>query len=76
MEGKCIPPSILNLDTRWRSIISFTSQPIYFVGKSPRYPLDTRLDGPQTRSIGGGEEKKSPPYSESNLDSSVSQPAA
>jgi hypothetical protein len=28
-------------------------------GKSPRYPLDRRLDGPQNRSGRGGEEKNS-----------------
>jgi hypothetical protein len=34
----------------------FTSQ-----GKSPWYPLDRRLDGPQSRSGRGGEEKNSQP---------------
>jgi len=29
-------------------------------GKSPRYPLDKRLGGPQSRSWCGGEEKKIP----------------
>jgi hypothetical protein len=30
-------------------------------GKSPRYPLDRRLGGPQSRSEPGGEEKNSQP---------------
>jgi hypothetical protein len=30
-------------------------------GKSPRYPLDRRLGGPQGRSGRGGEEKNSQP---------------
>jgi hypothetical protein len=30
-------------------------------GKSPRYPLDRRLGGPQSRSGRGGEEKNSHP---------------
>jgi hypothetical protein len=30
-------------------------------GKSPRYPLDRRLGGPQSRSGRGGEEKNSQP---------------
>jgi hypothetical protein len=30
-------------------------------GKSPRYPLDTRLGGPQSRSGSGGEETNSQP---------------
>jgi hypothetical protein len=30
-------------------------------GKSPRYPLDRKLGGPQSRSGHGGEEKNSDP---------------
>jgi hypothetical protein len=33
-------------------------------GKSPRYPLDRRLGGPQSRSGGGGEGKETPVPSE------------
>jgi hypothetical protein len=35
----------------------FTLRPLYPQGKSPRYPLDNRLGGPQSRSGRGGEEK-------------------
>jgi hypothetical protein len=35
------------------------SQPLYPQGKSLWYPLDRRLDGPQSRSGRGGEEKNS-----------------
>jgi hypothetical protein len=34
--------------------------------KSPRYPLDTRMGGPQSRSGRGGEEKNPCPSRESN----------
>jgi len=34
--------------------------------KSPQYPLDLRLDGPQSRSGCSGEEKNSKPHWESN----------
>jgi hypothetical protein len=49
--------TILDLGTRWRWGVSFTSLPLYPRGKSPRYPLDRRLGGPQTRSERYGEEK-------------------
>jgi hypothetical protein len=38
-------PCILTLSARWRWMVSFTSQPLY-----PRYPLDRRLNGFQSRS--------------------------
>jgi hypothetical protein len=30
--------------------VGFTTRPLYPRGKSPRYPMDKRLDGPQSRS--------------------------
>jgi hypothetical protein len=33
----CMDPRILDLNTSWRSVVSFTSRPLY-----PRYPLDER----------------------------------
>jgi hypothetical protein len=42
-------------------VVSFTLRPLYPQGKSPWYPLDSRLDGPQSRSESGGEEKNSQP---------------
>jgi hypothetical protein len=42
-------------------VVSFTPRPLYSQGKSPRYPLDRRLGGPQSRSGRGGEEKNSQP---------------
>jgi len=53
-----VAPLILNLGTRWRIVVSFTPRPLYSRGEIPRYPLDRRLDGPQSRSGRGGEEKK------------------
>jgi hypothetical protein len=38
-------------------VVSFTPQPLYDREKSPRYPLDRRLGGPQSRSGLRGEEK-------------------
>jgi hypothetical protein len=38
-------------------VVSFTPRPLYSLGKSPWYPLDKRLGGPQSRS-GRGDEKK------------------
>jgi hypothetical protein len=48
-----------HLSTRWRWVVSFTPWPLYPQGRSPRYPLDRRLVGPQSWSGGGGEEKNS-----------------
>jgi hypothetical protein len=31
-------------------VVSFTPRPLYPQGKSPQYPLDRRLGGPQNRS--------------------------
>jgi hypothetical protein len=56
-----IAPRILDLGTRWRWVVSFTPRPLYPQGKSPCYPLDRRLGGPQKRSGHGGEEKNSQP---------------
>jgi hypothetical protein len=43
-----IAPRILDLGTRWRWVASFTPWPLYPQGKSPWYPLDRRLGGPQS----------------------------
>jgi len=40
-------------------VVSFTPRPLYPQGKSPWYPLDRRLGGPQSHSGHGGEEKNS-----------------
>jgi hypothetical protein len=40
-------------------VVSFTPRSLYPQGKSPWYPLDRRLGGPQSRSGRGGEEKNS-----------------
>jgi hypothetical protein len=52
---------ILDFGTRWRWVVSFTLQPLYSQGKSPWYPSDRRLGGPQSRSGRDGEEKNSQP---------------
>jgi hypothetical protein len=43
---------------------------------SPRYPLDRRLGGPQSRSERGGEEKNSQPRRESKPRTPIVQPVA
>jgi hypothetical protein len=50
-------PHFLDLNTSWRWVVSFTPRPLNPRGKSPRYPLDRRLGGPQCRSGKRGEEK-------------------
>jgi hypothetical protein len=42
-------------------VVSSTLQPLYSQGKSPWYPLERRLSGPQSQSEHGGEEKNSRP---------------
>jgi hypothetical protein len=58
--------SFFDLGTRCRWVVSFTPRLFYPQGKSPWYPLDRRLGGPQSRSGRGCEEKNSQPLRESN----------
>jgi hypothetical protein len=69
-----IDPLILDLGTSWRRVVSFTPHLLYPRGKSPHYPLDRRLGGPQNRSGRYGE--KSFLYWDSNFDLSAIQPVA
>jgi hypothetical protein len=55
-----IAPRILDFGVRWE-VVSFIPRPLYPQGKSPQYPLDMRLGGPQSRSGRGGEKKNSQP---------------
>jgi hypothetical protein len=50
---------LIDLGTTWRWVVSFTPRLPYPQEKSPWYPLDKRLGGPQSRSGRGGEEKNS-----------------
>jgi hypothetical protein len=52
---------ILDFDSRWRWVVSFTPRPLKPQGKSSWYPLDRRLRGPQSHSGRGGEEKNCQP---------------
>jgi hypothetical protein len=45
----CIDPHFLDLGTSWRWVVNFTPRPLSPRGKSPRYPLDRMLGGPQSR---------------------------
>jgi hypothetical protein len=55
-ESRCIGPQFLDLGTSSRWVVSFTPLLVLLWGKFPRYPLDRRLGGSQSRS-GLGEEK-------------------
>jgi hypothetical protein len=57
-------PRMLNLGTMWRWVVNFTLRPLYLRGKSPRYPLQRRLCGSQSRSVHSGGEKNPCPYRE------------
>jgi hypothetical protein len=70
----CIAPSILDFDTRWRWVVIFTTRPLYPQGKSPWYPLDRRLGGPQSLSGRGGENKNSKPLP--GIETPIFQPVA
>jgi hypothetical protein len=65
---------ILNLGTRWKRIVSFTSWPLYPWEKNARFPLDRRLGRPQISSGHSGKEKNPCPYCKSNP-SSPAQPS-
>jgi hypothetical protein len=64
----------LDLAIRWRWVVSFTPRPLYPQGRSPWYPLDRKLGGPQSRSGRGGEEKNSQPLP--GLEPPIIQPVA
>jgi hypothetical protein len=57
MGSGCIDVYFLGLVTSWRWVVSFTPRPLYPRGRSPLYPLDRRLGGPQSRSGRHGEVK-------------------
>jgi hypothetical protein len=71
-----IAPRIPDLGASWRLVVRFTPRPLYPKGKSPWYPLDWRLGGPQSRSGCSGEEKNSQPCQDSNPRSYLSYPSA
>jgi len=52
-----IAPRILNLDTRWRRVVSFKPRSLYHPGKIPRYLLGRSLHGHQSWTERGGEDK-------------------
>jgi hypothetical protein len=56
-----IVPRVHDLDTSWRWVV-IMPQPLYSDWRSPLYPLDRRLGGPQSRfGHSGGEENNSQP---------------
>jgi hypothetical protein len=74
MEAEVQLHSFFDLGTRWRWVVSFMARQLYPQGKSPWYPLDRRLGGPQSRSGHRGEEKNSQPHRESNPRTPIIQP--
>jgi hypothetical protein len=71
----CTDPRFLDLGTSCRWVVTVTPQPLYPRGKCPRYLLDRRLGGPQSRSGQRGNEKIWL-YRDSNSDPSLVQPVA
>jgi hypothetical protein len=69
-----VAPNILNLCTKWGWEVGFMTRPFYPHEKRPWYPLDRRLDGHQSRSGRGGEEKNSQPLP--GLEPHIIQPIA
>jgi hypothetical protein len=55
-------------------MVSFAPRPLHPQEKSPWYPLDMSLAGPQSRSERGGEEKNSQPLP--RLEPPIIQPVA
>lgn len=49
MGSGCITPHTVDLSSRCREGVIFISQPLYSLEKSPLYPLNRSLDGPQGR---------------------------
>jgi hypothetical protein len=68
-------PFILNFGTRRRWVVSLTPRPIYPRGICPRYALNRRLNGYQSRADTFKKRKIAYLYLEPNHDSSVVQPA-
>jgi hypothetical protein len=66
--------ALFDLGTGWRWAVSFTPRPLYPQGKSPWYPSDRRLGGPQSRCGRGGEKKNSHPRRKSNPRTPIVQP--
>jgi hypothetical protein len=63
-----IAPRILTLSTRWRWMVGSMPRPPYPRRNNPRYLLERRLGGTQSRSWCTGRENKNPsPCRESNL---------
>jgi hypothetical protein len=69
-----IAPRILDIGAGWRWVVAFMPLPLYPQGKSPWYPLDRRLCGPQSRFGHGGEEKNFQPLP--GLEHPIIQPVA
>jgi hypothetical protein len=72
----CIDSHFLDLGTSWRWVVSFTPRPLYPREKSPRYPLDRRLGGLQSRSGRFGEGKIFDPTGTRTPTPSIVQPVA
>jgi hypothetical protein len=55
--SRSVAPHIRDLDIRWRWVVRFTLQPIYFHAKHPPFSLNSGLAGLQGRLGRCGEEK-------------------
>jgi hypothetical protein len=70
MGSRGIAPLILNLDTRWRWVFSFTPQPLTH-WKEQQCPLNRRLGGPHSLSGRFEQKSLSPPTGIRTRDLSV-----
>jgi hypothetical protein len=61
LENGGIVPGILDLETRWKSVVSFTPQLLYPQAKFSRLPIGYEEGWAQSTSENDGEEKNSHP---------------
>jgi hypothetical protein len=71
-----IAPSILDLGTRWRWVVSFTTRPLYPQEKSLCFPLDRGWVGPRAVLDAVVKRKIPSPRRESNPRTPIVQPLA
>jgi hypothetical protein len=60
-ENGSTTPCILDLDTKWRWVLSFTPRPLYPQGKNALYSFNKESGWAPEPSGGSGEEKNSQP---------------
>jgi hypothetical protein len=74
--SESIAPRILDLDTRWRSVVSFTPRPLYPQGKATGTHWIGGWMGPRTGLDAVANRKIPSPHRESNPRTQIVQPVA